>query len=417
MSESGALDQEVSDFQGRHALVNVISVGTYLRLMAEGNNELALAWLDSAVSFDDSVMPLRKYGAYSRTARPVLRLTLQPMSTTSAGLLRANLDVIREAVREFSSDPAGELDLEAVVWVEVSEPVAPTSEERTADIRSALVNGGEKMSALVKEFDELVGRSLLSWSSYASQRVQHLAIIDASDEELARGTALLQALERSLWNEHIELQTGTLNNISFASRAPGPALLARAAGNSKGLPSPHWRVGIIVPGGNAARSDIASVEYHPDVECDVWTVARNSSGFASRMSTAVSSMRAGSDALLIAYGGGSREDLSKVRDALAPHLETLDIPCWVAVGHASDGMSVDNELVRVCRTPSDARALFLAETIDYERKMRIELASAAHDLASGRRQVRTRDSIVDRLAALDKEVQNAREQHLQEKRA
>lgn len=417
MSGSDALDQEVSDFQGRHALLNVISVGTYLRLIADGKTELALAWLESAVTLDNSEMPLQRFGAYSKTARPVLRLTLKPMSTTSAGLLKSNLDDVREAVREFSSDSSGDLGLQAVVWVELADPVTPTSEERTADIRSALVTGGEKMSNLLKEFDDLLDRSLLSWSSYAGQRVQHLAIADASDEEVSRGSSLLRSIADALWRERITLETGSLNNISFASRAPGPALIASAAGTSPGLPSPSWRVGIIVPGGHAARSDIEAVESHPDVVCDVRIVPRGASDFASRMSGAVASMRSGNDALLIAYGGGSPEDLSKVRDALASHLETLDIPCWVAVGHASDGMSVDNELVRVCRTPSDARALFLAETVDYERKMRKELRAAANDLDVGRRQVRTRDAVVDRLAALDKEVQDAREQHLQQKRS
>jgi len=124
-------------------------------------------------------------------------------------------------------------------------------------------------------------------------------------------------------------------------------------------------------------------------------------------------MRTGNDAILIAYGGGSQEDLAKVRNALDPHLEAMEIPCWVAVGHASDGMSIANEIVRVCRTPSDARALFLAETVDHERKMGKVLRSAVRDLAEGQRRVRTRERVVDQLGALDREVDDAREQHLQ----
>lgn len=408
------LDHEVSDFRGRHALMNAVIVGTYLRLITDGSHDLAAAWLGSAVSFAESKMPLRETGTYSKTPRPVLRMTLQPVSSFAADRIREGLQEIRQAVREFSSGSDGDLQSDAVVWVELAEPVVPTSETRIADIRDALKRAGKSAVQYLAEFDELTERSTLSWSSYASQRVQHLAIPDATDEELARGTALLGSISDVLWRERVELATGYLNNISFASRVPGPDLIASAsaAGISSSVPQ-SWRVGIIVPGGNAARSDVERVENHPDLVCDVRTVPRSASDFAARMASAFASMQSGNDALLIAFGGGSPEDLAKVRNALEPHLEAISIPCWVAVGHASDAMSIANQHVRVCRTPSDARALFLAETVDYERKLRNLLKTTVRDLDEGRRRVRTRERIVNELDALDRETEDARQQHLQ----
>lgn len=414
MTTENGLDQEVSDYQGRHALLNAVVVGVYLRLIADGAKELAAAWLESAVSFEDSEMPLMQGGPYSRTARPVLRMTLRPMSSARADRIRSNLDEVRSAVREFSSDSSGELEREAVVWVDVADPVAPTTEARTADIRSALEECGEQAADILEDFDDLVDHSVLSWSSYASQRVQHLAIIDGTEDEVARGSQLLRSISENLWRQRIFLETGSLNNISFASRAPGPELIAQAAAADAMESSPaQWRVGIIVPGGNAARSDIEQVENHPDLQCELRIVPRKASDFPARMSAALGSMRSGNDALLIAYGGGSADDLAKVREALAPHLEAMDIPCWVAVGHKSDEMSISNDLVRVCGTPSDARALFLAETIDYEKKMAKILMSNARKLSEGQRKVRTRKRVVDELKSLDRVVLSAREQHLQ----
>ena len=414
MVGNSGLEHEVSDFHGRHALLNTVVVGTYLRLVANGSHDLAAAWLGSAVTFDESAMPLRKRGAYSKTRRPVLRMTLQPMSSIVADRIGAGLEEIRAAVREFSSDSHGDLDLKTAVWVELADPVVPTSEARVADIRAALQRGGKSTAQHLVEFDELIERSTLAWSSYASQRVQHLAIADASDDELARGTTLLKSISEDLWRAQVELTTGYLNNISFASRAPGPELIASAAASSVlASASKKWRVGIIVPGGNAARSDIEQVEKHQGLLCDVRTVPRGSSDFAARIASALPSMQAGNDAILIAFGGGPHEELAKVRNALEPHLEAISIPCWVAVGHASDAMSIANDLVRVCRTPSDARSLILAETVDYERKFGRVLEGEMRDLIEGKPQVGARKRIIDLLDNLDRELKVARQQHLQ----
>ena len=58
MVGNSGLEHEVSDFHGRHALLNTVVVGTYLRLVANGSHDLAAAWLGSAVTFDESAMPL-----------------------------------------------------------------------------------------------------------------------------------------------------------------------------------------------------------------------------------------------------------------------------------------------------------------------------------------------------------------------
>lgn len=75
-----ALDHEILDFEGRHSLTNSLVVGTYLKLMAQGDDHLAHAWLDSAVTFEPWTMDLRPQGPYSRIRRPVLGMTLRPMS-------------------------------------------------------------------------------------------------------------------------------------------------------------------------------------------------------------------------------------------------------------------------------------------------------------------------------------------------
>ena len=45
MVGNSGLEHEVSDFHGRHALLNTVVVGTYLRLVANGSHDLAAAWL------------------------------------------------------------------------------------------------------------------------------------------------------------------------------------------------------------------------------------------------------------------------------------------------------------------------------------------------------------------------------------
>ena len=343
MVGNSGLEHEVSDFHGRHALLNTVVVGTYLRLVANGSHDLAAAWLGSAVTFDESAMPLRKRGAYSKTRRPVLRMTLQPMSSIVADRIGAGLEEIRAAVREFSSDSHGDLDLKTAVWVELADPVVPTSEARVADIRAALQRGGKSTAQHLVEFDELIERSTLAWSSYASQRVQHLAIADASDDELARGTTLLKSISEDLWRAQVELTTGYLNNISFASRAPGPELIASAAASSVlASASKKWRVGIIVPGGNAARSDIEQVEKHQDLLCDVRTVPRGSSDFAARIASALPQCKRATMRSL------SRSEVDRTRSSLrfAMHSSLIWRPSVFRVGWRL-GMRVTQ-----CRSPT-----------------------------------------------------------------
>lgn len=407
------LDHEVSDFEGRHALTNSLIVGTYLKLVAQGESQVAQAWLDCAVTFEPAVMELRAQGAYSRTARPVLRMTVLPMSERSHATLGAAIDLVRSTVRLFSSETEHDLDLDAVVWVEIGPVVRPSTEERVVDIRTALEACGDEGVDLAAELDDLLPGMLLGWSAYASQRVQHFAVLDGDERTVARVSAILKSLNDFLWShDHVRLTTGEMNNISFASTAPGPQLLQDAAG-LRSLARKKWRVGVIVPGGEAARSDIEDIELHPDVECDLRRVYRGADRFPVQMSNALTAFKSDRDAILIAYGGGGAADIAKVHAALNPHLEALDVPCWVAVGHASDDMVVANPLVRVCRTPSDARTLFLAETVEYERQVGAILAEAVRGLEHGGRTVGIGAGVEHRLAELANKVLTARSLHLQ----
>lgn len=316
-------------------------------------------------------------------------------------------------MREFSSGLDGDLELESVVWAEIGDVVQPSTEDRVDDVKRALAACGEEGQALIDELDLLLPQLIVGWSAYASQRVQHVAVRDGDPQTVARVTALLRSLSDFLWRHNsVGLKTGEMNNISFASTAPGPQLLLDAA-SSRALPRKKWRVGVIVPGGEAARSDIAELEDHPELECSLRTVYRSSANFAAQMSSALAAFKSDQDAIVIAYGGGSKDNLAKVHAALEPHLEGLEVPCWVAVGHASDPMSVENLAVRVCRTPSDARTLFLAETVQYEQRLGMILATGTRSLENGAKSVGSGSSIERALKELEDEVMDARRMHLQ----
>ncbi|MCP3424828.1 hypothetical protein NBM05_01965 [Rothia sp. AR01] len=407
------LDHEISSFQGRHALMNSLVVGVYLKMLALGEERLADAWLDSGVELVPGEMALRTWGAYSRTPRPVLRMLMRPLSKRAHLALNKRIDFVREVVREFSSSVDGVLELEAVVWAEIGDVIQPSTEDRVNDIKDALAACGEEGQTLIEELDLLLPQLIFGWGAYASQRVQHVAVRDGDQQTVARVTKLLKSLSDFLWgHDKIQLATGEMNNISFASTAPGPRLILDAA-SSRALPRKKWRVGVIVPGGEAARSDIAELEEHPELECSLRTVYRNKTNFAAQMSSALAAFKFDQDAIVVAYGGGSKKDLEKVHAALEPHLETLEVPCWVAVGHASDPMTVKNPVVRVCRTPSDARTLFLAETVQYEQQLGMILAEGARRLENGEKSLGNGESIERALRNMNNTVSDARGLHLQ----
>lgn len=399
-----------------HALTHCLAVGTYLRLLARGESGLAAAWLDCVPVLEPATMPLNEAGPYSRTPRPVLRLLLRPLSLRSQHALQASLGVLREVVREFSADGEGPLELQATVWVELTPVVPPSSEERVADLLAALRQCGLEGEAFANELDELLAHASIGWSKHSQKRVQHVALRDGSAAACAQLTALLQQLDAFLWQRRVKLSTGPMTDLSFATTAPGPTLVSAAAAAAS-FERRRWRVGVIVPGGPAAIGDIRDIEEHPDVQCQVRRVYRDDKGtdalFTSAMTAALLAFDKTYDALVIAYGGGKGPLLTKVRAALAPHLEVTQTPCWVAVGHDSDDMEVGNPLVRVCRTPGDARTLFLTETIEHDRRLGAILTAALDRLGHNNAKAVGAETLDLQLRDLAARVNKARDLHLQ----
>lgn len=411
-----AREKEITDLRTWHGLTNALIIGAYLRFMADGESHLGRAWLDSSASFTQGHMPLRQSGAYSKNAREVVVLRLRAMSESNSRILRSKLQLVQQAVDEFSAERTDSSALEGVVLVEIGQVVDPSTEVRVEDVVRQATQLGPSWALKAEEFRASVATGSLGWSVYGRQRVQHLALPDARSAELEAANYFLQHLNAALWyNGKRSLESGEMNNISHASSFPGPALLADAAASVGAIARQKLQIGVIVPGGAAARSDVRDVEEHPEIEASVRVVPRGSRQLGSEMARAVSDLQAQCDAILIAYGGGEDTELRKIRGVLALHLEELTKPCWVAVGHTSDNMVVDNPLVRVCRTPGDARALLLAETIEQGRKLKRVLLNARVDEVGSRGDTSATARLHAALNSVEEEVEAARAQHLQQR--
>jgi hypothetical protein len=187
--------------------------------------------------------------------------------------------------------------------------------------------------------------------------------------------------------------------------------LAQAAGSLNHSTS-TWSVGLIVPGGTKARSDVEDLARTPDLCVDERVVPRGSDDLPAKMASAVTELGR-NDALLIAYGGGDSRMLDRVHRALYEPLNSVQKPTWVAVGHSDDRVEIDNPLVRVCRTPSDARALLLYELVEYPKRVGSAITTF---LNPGVRRVVPRDAVhalAEQLALLEDQFASAVAQRCQ----
>lgn len=411
------LQDDISTFDGRHSLTNSLIVGTYLRMVADGRERLARAWISCRVSWGDGETPLAKGGRYSKNPRLAEVLRLLPVSSEACEALRADSDYVRNAVWEFAGGVDDEDALRSsAVWVEVSDPITPSAEERRDDLLNALARADGDSDAEAVTFRELLDHAVLGWSAVAKQRVQHFAVAGYGPAEVAEAKEAIEAVRERFKASEVMPASGRFNNWSFASNAPGPELLALAA-TAASRTTPPFRLGVIVPGPHQgrhkAKSDIADLYHAEGISIDERTVRRGDEDFAAQMAEAIPQLSLRNDGLLIAYGGGEAADLARVRNAIREPLRSTRIPAWVAVGHADYRFEISNPLVRVCRTPSDARALLLAETVDYTRALKRITQRWLNRLGGPSLPAAAAATLMEEIGALKSSLSGKVEQHAQ----
>lgn len=358
------LSGDISDLKPWHSGVNAAIVGAYMRLVADGYADLANAWLGCSVEIDQGNEPLREgRGPYTKNPRATMVLTVRANSQIQHQLLESNIDLLRGAVSEFSAGESVAAVVEPPIWVELGNQITPSTETLVAEITATVESSND--ASVINAWNGLssaIERGCLGWSQVSGQRVSHLLVDEIGSEGIDQVVSELDLIA--------SLKNQPLNNWSHVSVLPGSELLSKAAERVGSPSKAKLRVGLVIPGGPAAPSDVKKdLENHPFIELHEVVVPRGAIDIGNRMAEAVSNLSAQNDVLIVAYGGGKPEDLQKVFDALRSPLEHVQLRTWVAIGHASDKFNIDNPKVVMCRTPSDARSLFLAEALEYPRSL------------------------------------------------
>lgn len=217
-------------FDGLHSLRNALIIGVYLRFLGDNRLDLAEAWTACHVSWSAGKAPLAASGLYSKTAREVEILSLRPMSEAGAKALQESLPYVRRVAWEFAGDLQGENPIqESPIWVDVQEPVEPSSKSRRRELLSAVAALDVRDHPRLADFEKLATDAVHGWSYRAGQRVEHFAIPDAEADGISEADRAIAAASETFHRAGATLFSGGLNNWSFASAAPGPKLLERAA--------------------------------------------------------------------------------------------------------------------------------------------------------------------------------------------
>jgi len=168
-----------------------------------------------------------------------------------------------------------------------------------------------------------------------------------------------------------------------------------AAGRKRPLPSHPQRIGIVSSPTGAVIRDIVSVfrRRAPQVElCLVPTAVQGREAVAQIVHALELADRQGFDALILARGGGSLEDLWCFNEeAVARALAACATPVVSAVGHETDVTIADFVADLRAPTPSAAAELLAPDSSDLERRLdglqrRLQL-SMRHLLAARRQQL------------------------------
>jgi exodeoxyribonuclease VII large subunit len=168
-------------------------------------------------------------------------------------------------------------------------------------------------------------------------------------------------------------------------------------GRKKKLPLLPRRIGVVTSRHGAAVRDVLKVlsARFPNAHVTVWPVAVQGASAPAEIARAVGgfSRLGAADVVIVARGGGSRDDLSAFNDeAVVRAVAACRVPTISAVGHEVDVTLTDLAADLRAATPSQAAELVVARRDDFEsrieglsreaaRSLKVRLLSAHADAA------------------------------------
>ncbi len=204
-------------------------------------------------------------------------------------------------------------------------------------------------------------------------------------EILARGTPDVYAPKGELSFRVLELQPVGVGALQLAFEQLRARLAAEGLfelSKKRKLPLLPRRIGIVTSLGGAAIHDILKVlrQRFPNAHVTIYPARVQGEGAPAEIAAAVagfSRVPGSADVLIVARGGGSREDLAAFNDErVVRAVAASAVPTISAVGHEVDVTLTDLAADVRAATPSQAAELVVARRKDFEERF----ASLAGDL-------------------------------------
>jgi exodeoxyribonuclease VII large subunit len=204
-------------------------------------------------------------------------------------------------------------------------------------------------------------------------------------EILARGTPDVYAPKGELSFRVLELQPVGVGALQLAFEQLRARLAAEGLfdlSKKRKLPLLPRRIGIVTSLGGAAIHDILKVlrQRFPNAHVTIYPARVQGEGAPAEIAAAVagfSRVPGSADVLIVARGGGSKEDLQAFNDELVVRAVAASaVPTISAVGHEVDVTLTDLAADVRAATPSQAAELVVARRKDFEERF----ASLAGDL-------------------------------------
>lgn len=182
-------------------------------------------------------------------------------------------------------------------------------------------------------------------------------------------------------------------------------------------------VGVILPGGTAAPTDVVGkLEHLSGVSVQEQRVyVTDAANLIPAMVRAVDTLvQNGAHAIVVGFGGGELHRLNRIMVAVQAAVDGRLLPIFVGVGHRDFNTIATGAHVRTCATPADATELFRVEMLDIPRQRAALTRTASIELtrAVGSRPAASEKIASDLLqnyAALQVDLEQARARHGQVK--